>query len=578
MQPDFAPPSKPPTDNTHTTTPTNTTDNNTNSGGGFLIPFLLGVLNMLYVELEILNHATPVAGASSGAIAATAAGGLVPMRALRDAVARVSDECRARGGCYGSLDTKVLETAISLLPPDAARVARRRGNTYFAVSYPAPAGGAPAEQRLVRDFRSTADMVAAIGASTYIPLFSGPRVTTGFRGARVYDGSLSHKDEAGIPCPPGVEMCLRISAQPRGGSLAASILEGVTSGSPDDAAASVGLIANAVAGLPAALASTVGAYASGDVLGAVSELGQFRQLVATLNGDDNTPHWPADIWPGRRHPLPVGANKWAGGMLSPADAGLRQAMFDLGRAEALSWAQDMGFPAARGKSLSSLNPDAPAAWAAPAVAEAAREGMRAYDAPKVTLEAVRRAQEAPAVWAASLDAAAAPAPGADAAAAAEDGTILGDAKAALPATQQAAAAPAATVPVPATPAAARARGRRNGGGSPAAPLLLPLLDGAVGGAASVVDGVLKAALSVPAALADAAAAGAAAQQQQQLRQLQPLPLPGALPLLKAGAVAPAAGARKHLKVKGQRYLKGTRGARIAAGAALPAPAAAATAA
>ena len=34
---------------------------------------------------------------------------------------------------------------------------------------------------------------------------------------------------------------------------------------------------------------------------------------------------------------------------------MRKAMFDLGRAEALSWAQDMGFPAAAGKSLSDFS-------------------------------------------------------------------------------------------------------------------------------------------------------------------------------------------------------------------------------
>jgi hypothetical protein len=40
------------------------------SGGGFLIPFMLGVLNMLYIELGILKHHDPVAGTSTGSISA----------------------------------------------------------------------------------------------------------------------------------------------------------------------------------------------------------------------------------------------------------------------------------------------------------------------------------------------------------------------------------------------------------------------------------------------------------------------------------------------------------------------------
>lgn len=39
------------------------------SGGGFLIPFFLGVIDVLYRDLKVFNHSMPVAGASTGAIA-----------------------------------------------------------------------------------------------------------------------------------------------------------------------------------------------------------------------------------------------------------------------------------------------------------------------------------------------------------------------------------------------------------------------------------------------------------------------------------------------------------------------------
>jgi len=41
------------------------------SGGGFLIPFMLGVLNMLYIELGVMKFEMPVAGGSTGAIIST---------------------------------------------------------------------------------------------------------------------------------------------------------------------------------------------------------------------------------------------------------------------------------------------------------------------------------------------------------------------------------------------------------------------------------------------------------------------------------------------------------------------------
>jgi hypothetical protein len=45
------------------------------SGGGFLLPFILGAINMLYVELQAVPYTAPVAGASTGAIASTCVAG-----------------------------------------------------------------------------------------------------------------------------------------------------------------------------------------------------------------------------------------------------------------------------------------------------------------------------------------------------------------------------------------------------------------------------------------------------------------------------------------------------------------------
>jgi hypothetical protein len=39
------------------------------SGGGFLLPFFLGVIDMLYRDLGVLRYTYPVAGGSTGSIA-----------------------------------------------------------------------------------------------------------------------------------------------------------------------------------------------------------------------------------------------------------------------------------------------------------------------------------------------------------------------------------------------------------------------------------------------------------------------------------------------------------------------------
>ena len=40
------------------------------SGGGFLVPFFLGVIQVLYFDLKVMTHDMPVAGGSAGAITA----------------------------------------------------------------------------------------------------------------------------------------------------------------------------------------------------------------------------------------------------------------------------------------------------------------------------------------------------------------------------------------------------------------------------------------------------------------------------------------------------------------------------
>lgn len=45
------------------------------------------------------------------------------------------------------------------------------------MSYPSPDGRAPAQQQLISNFTSSADLVDAIQASIYIPFYAGPGLT-----------------------------------------------------------------------------------------------------------------------------------------------------------------------------------------------------------------------------------------------------------------------------------------------------------------------------------------------------------------------------------------------------------------
>jgi hypothetical protein len=155
----------------------------------------------------------------------SAASGVVPLHEMRAEVDRLSAHCLQHGNCYGSLSVRlcacwergrgvllllgwpiqcalfleacshgalhtspplhinthtqdeVKAAAARLLPPSAAELASRRG-LHVAVTYPDAAGAAPARQELVGSFTSKQDLVDALGASTYIPFYAGPKLTT----------------------------------------------------------------------------------------------------------------------------------------------------------------------------------------------------------------------------------------------------------------------------------------------------------------------------------------------------------------------------------------------------------------
>lgn len=319
------------------------------SGAGFLIPFFLGVIDILYRDLRVLNHTAPVAGASAGALATSAAMGLIPVEALRAQADELSSFCRARGNCYGILKDAVVNATQRVLPADAAELTAAHGRIYIAVTHPSPDGKAPARQELVGKFSSRDDIVEAVATSSYIPLFSGPRVTTDFRGERCYDGSWAGPGQGFLPCPPGLEYCIRVSSLPPGIRLTSFFVEEIARGNKGFAQYLTNWVSAMLSttDLGRRVKGMLDAYGAAGGAPVLQE--EARQLSVTMRelSELVTPgEGGADIWPGRFHQMPFKPEEWTMMQAAPADAKTNAALFEFGRKEALSWARHVGFPAA----------------------------------------------------------------------------------------------------------------------------------------------------------------------------------------------------------------------------------------
>jgi hypothetical protein len=65
-----------------------------------------------------------------------------------------------------------------MLPEDTAARAAAHGSTYMAVMFPPADAAAPPRQEIINNFKSKDDVVDAIAASCYTPLWAGPNITT----------------------------------------------------------------------------------------------------------------------------------------------------------------------------------------------------------------------------------------------------------------------------------------------------------------------------------------------------------------------------------------------------------------
>ncbi|GBF93868.1 hypothetical protein Rsub_06867 [Raphidocelis subcapitata] len=353
------------------------------SGAGFLIYFYFGVVDVLQRQLGVIKPDMPMAGASSGALILLTTTGIVPLDAMIHETDGLAAYCRGNGACMGTLEGRIRSLAEHVLP---ASIPLDR-NAHVAVTIPARGGAGP-QTRLVTNFSGRQDLIDAGVASCYIPYFAGSRLTTSFRGEQVYDGSFNGNGQGWLPCPPGVAHCVRVSSMPAGLRLGELLRSPLRLDQKADTIRAAAIAATALPNAAGATISMATTYAANngalqdDTAAAGAFLSAMQQLVTPGEGE-------ADVFPGRRHPLPTTDFIWASWLASAAEPAQNKAIFELGQKEAWSWAEENGFVPA-GKTLafgapSSSSAAAPSLAPLPAVSAVIEAGAKAFNGHRLLL-------------------------------------------------------------------------------------------------------------------------------------------------------------------------------------------------
>jgi hypothetical protein len=131
--------------------------------------------------MEVINDATPLAGASAGSLIAVTAKTGLPMSLIRDATISLAKDCRDNGTRFRL--RAVLEGVLrEVLPSDIAE--RVNGRAHLAVTRIFP-GLYP---QLINEFSSREDLIQTMLTSCHIPWYFDGKGTTMYRGAPHTDG------------------------------------------------------------------------------------------------------------------------------------------------------------------------------------------------------------------------------------------------------------------------------------------------------------------------------------------------------------------------------------------------------
>lgn len=157
------------------------------SGGGFLLPYFLGVADSLISAGVLRPHGpapTALAGASAGSlIAASLACGITPDQVYDSFLSSVND-CRTNGS-YRRLNQVLIRQLEATLPADAADRCSGVATVGITRLFPRP------RSLRVSSFHSRTDLIEALMASCHIPGYFNGSITGRFRGRVAMDGGVT---------------------------------------------------------------------------------------------------------------------------------------------------------------------------------------------------------------------------------------------------------------------------------------------------------------------------------------------------------------------------------------------------
>ncbi|KAJ1454511.1 hypothetical protein M885DRAFT_521793 [Pelagophyceae sp. CCMP2097] len=164
------------------------------SVSGLLFPYHIGVADRLR-ESGLLSDATPLQGASGGALAACVAAANLPVADALEASIEIAERCNAKGGGFWNLGPvlrAVLDGSVGcdIIGAETHRVLTDRASP-ANVSYTAIGASPFLNKRTAAHFSSRQDLVDVLCASCHIPLYSGLNPVVSVRGELALDGFYS---------------------------------------------------------------------------------------------------------------------------------------------------------------------------------------------------------------------------------------------------------------------------------------------------------------------------------------------------------------------------------------------------
>eukprot|EP00877_Chromochloris_zofingiensis_P005242 jgi/Chrzof1/14719/Cz09g13100.t1 len=178
------------------------------SAAGFFVFYFWGVMSVLQ-ELGVIKPGeTKLAGVSSGAIVTTALQAGVSVDNQVKYGFDLAAYCRQHNFCVGILDKQLRQSLVAQYPSDAYQKCQQKAFVGISSVHP----GQKPQPLVLTNFASNKQLVNAVAASSYVPIWSGPDLAVYYNDTiRAIDGSITDR----VPCPPDVQYCLKVSSKPK---------------------------------------------------------------------------------------------------------------------------------------------------------------------------------------------------------------------------------------------------------------------------------------------------------------------------------------------------------------------------